>query len=234
MYLIPSYIESKVEINFCFIYFACCASNVPQNSTKTFQRQVVVLFLSVLLFEKLARFKSERMAACVFRLKVLPPTDPDFDSPTDLVSHSNPVLFSNQVQPHLTQLFPLQSSFLTLLSISELICKAFVLQLHSRDVLVFLRSREETKLTMAPSIGLNLRVTGHCNQGGRKYMEDVFSVAYQQTDDEMDLEYAFFGIFDGHGGKEAAVFAKVAIISSIDLNRTPSGALAIDAYFRSI
>ena len=62
---------------------------------------------------------------------------------------------------------------------------------------------------MAPSIGLNLRVTGHCNQGGRKYMEDVFSVAYQQTDDEMDLEYAFFGIFDGHGGKEAAVFAKV-------------------------
>ena len=65
---------------------------------------------------------------------------------------------------------------------------------------------------MAPSIGLNLRVTGHCNQGGRKYMEDVFSVAYQQTDDEMDLEYAFFGIFDGHGGKEAAVFAKVRTI----------------------
>ena len=62
---------------------------------------------------------------------------------------------------------------------------------------------------MAPSIGLNLRVTGHCNQGGRKYMEDVFSVAYQQTEDEMDLEYAFFGIFDGHGGKEAALFAKV-------------------------
>ena len=42
-------------------------------------------------------------------------------------------------------------------------------------------------------------------------MEDVFSVAYQQTDDEMDLEYAFFGIFDGHGGKEAAVFAKVSV-----------------------
>ena len=66
-----------------------------------------------------------------------------------------------------------------------------------------------TAQNMAPSIGLNLRVTGHCNQGGRKYMEDVFSVAYQQTEDEMDLEYAFFGIFDGHGGKEAALFAKV-------------------------
>ena len=59
-------------------------------------------------------------------------------------------------------------------------------------------------ITMSPptSIGVNLRVTGHCNQGGRKYMEDVFSVAYQQTEDEKDLEYAYFGIFDGHGGRE--------------------------------
>ena len=38
-----------------------------------------------------------------------------------------------------------------------------------------------------PSIGLNLRVTGHCNQGDRKYMEDVFSVAYQQTPDEIGM-----------------------------------------------
>ena len=60
---------------------------------------------------------------------------------------------------------------------------------------------------MAPSIGLNLRVTGYVNQGGRKYMEDVFSVAYQQTEDEKDLEYAFFGIFDGHAGSGCAVTA---------------------------
>ena len=63
---------------------------------------------------------------------------------------------------------------------------------------------------MAPTLGVNLRVTGHCNQGGRKYMEDVFSVAYQQTEDEKDLEYAYFGIFDGHGGREAALYAKVS------------------------
>ena len=44
-------------------------------------------------------------------------------------------------------------------------------------------------------------------------MEDVFSVAYQQTEDEMDLEYAFFGIYDGHGGKEAALFAKVKYLN---------------------
>ena len=41
-------------------------------------------------------------------------------------------------------------------------------------------------------------------------MEDEFGVAYQQTSDEKDLEYAFFGIFDGHGGREAALFAKVS------------------------
>ena len=49
-------------------------------------------------------------------------------------------------------------------------------------------------------------------------MEDVFSVAYQQTEDEMDLEYAFFGIFDGHGGKEAAMFAKVGLEKFFDVN----------------
>ncbi len=49
-------------------------------------------------------------------------------------------------------------------------------------------------------------------------MEDVFSVAYQQTEDEKDLEYAFFGIFDGHGGREAAIFAKVINLRSAGLS----------------
>ncbi|KAH6932030.1 hypothetical protein HPB50_002582 [Hyalomma asiaticum] len=64
-------------------------------------------------------------------------------------------------------------------------------------------------------IGLNLRVTGHCNQGGRKYMEDAFVVAYQQTKDKADLEYAYFGIFDGHGGREAALYAKEHLLDAI-------------------
>ncbi|XP_023019638.2 protein phosphatase 2C [Leptinotarsa decemlineata] len=68
---------------------------------------------------------------------------------------------------------------------------------------------------MPASIGVNLRVTGHCRQGGRKYMEDFFSVAYQQTEDEKDLEYAFFGIYDGHGGAEAAAFAKDHLMETI-------------------
>jgi len=49
-------------------------------------------------------------------------------------------------------------------------------------------------------------------------MEDIFSVAYQQTDDEKDLEYAFFGIFDGHGGREAAQFAKDNLMEHITKN----------------
>eukprot|EP00096_Caligus_rogercresseyi_P004837 TRINITY_DN1938_c0_g1_i1.p1 TRINITY_DN1938_c0_g1~~TRINITY_DN1938_c0_g1_i1.p1 ORF type:complete len:556 (-),score=169.99 TRINITY_DN1938_c0_g1_i1:278-1945(-) len=65
------------------------------------------------------------------------------------------------------------------------------------------------------SVGVNLRVTGHSNQGGRKYMEDYFSVAYQQTHDDNDLEYAYFGIFDGHGGKDAALFAKEHLMDFI-------------------
>ncbi|CAG0913918.1 unnamed protein product [Notodromas monacha] len=70
-------------------------------------------------------------------------------------------------------------------------------------------------VTMSTSIGVNLRVTGHCCQGGRKYMEDVFCVAYQQTEDDKDLEYAFIGIFDGHGGAEAAAFAKKHLMDNI-------------------
>lgn len=33
--------------------------------------------------------------------------------------------------------------------------------------------------------------------GDRKYMEDFYSIAYQKTSDGNDLEYAYFGIFDG-------------------------------------
>ena len=61
-------------------------------------------------------------------------------------------------------------------------------------------------------------------------MEDVFSVAYQQTDDEMDLEYAFFGIFDGHGGMEAAVFAKVNSILTVFL-RSPIQSMCFSGAF---
>jgi len=68
---------------------------------------------------------------------------------------------------------------------------------------------------MESSIGVNLRVTAHSNQGGRKYMEDMFCVAYQPTTDDKDLLYAYFGIFDGHGGREAAIYAKQHLMDHI-------------------
>lgn len=46
-------------------------------------------------------------------------------------------------------------------------------------------------------------------------MEDMFRVAYQRSSDGKDLECAFFGIFDGHGGGEAALFAKEHLMDII-------------------
>ncbi|XP_053659706.1 uncharacterized protein LOC128708752 [Anopheles marshallii] len=65
------------------------------------------------------------------------------------------------------------------------------------------------------SIGVNLRVTGHTSIGGRKYQEDYFSVAYQQTENDQNLEYAYFGIYDGHGGAEASLYAKEHLMNTI-------------------
>ncbi|XP_053672055.1 uncharacterized protein LOC128722222 [Anopheles nili] len=65
------------------------------------------------------------------------------------------------------------------------------------------------------SIGVNLRVTGHTSIGGRKYQEDYFSVAYQQTENDQNLEYAYFGIYDGHGGAEASLYAKEHLMNAI-------------------
>jgi serine/threonine protein phosphatase PrpC len=43
-------------------------------------------------------------------------------------------------------------------------------------------------------------------------VEGKFSMVYQRTEDENDFEYAFFGIFDGHRGREAAKFTKKKIL----------------------
>ena len=66
-----------------------------------------------------------------------------------------------------------------------------------------------------PRVGVNLRASAYLHQGDRKYMEDEFVAAYQRTADKKDIEYAFFGIFDGHGGKEAAHFAKDHLMDNI-------------------
>lgn len=48
-----------------------------------------------------------------------------------------------------------------------------------------------------------MRVNGQANQGGRKEMEDFKRVVFDR-----DPEQAFFAVFDGHGGRDAAIFAR--------------------------
>jgi protein phosphatase 1D len=70
-------------------------------------------------------------------------------------------------------------------------------------------------IKMQVGIDMNLRVTAHASQGGRHHMEDMFCVNYQETADRQDILYAFFGIFDGHGGDQAALFAKQHLMDNI-------------------
>ncbi len=86
---------------------------------------------------------------------------------------------------------------------------------------------------------INMRVTANSIQGHRKYMEDCYKIRFQREsslmnsqntallnaansagyfaknklsdspDSQSDIIFSYFGIFDGHGGKEASQFAKV-------------------------
>lgn len=63
------------------------------------------------------------------------------------------------------------------------------------------------------SSGITIRVTAETNAGGRRHMEDYISVNLSPSPgnakNKPELsEQAFVGVFDGHGGKEAAKFAK--------------------------
>ena len=60
-----------------------------------------------------------------------------------------------------------------------------------------------------------VRVSGEANQGGRKDMEDFTSVVFDREHDGQ----AFFGVFDGHGGKQAAVFARDKLWETIKKQR---------------
>ncbi|XP_046579374.1 protein phosphatase 1D-like isoform X1 [Haliotis rubra] len=63
-------------------------------------------------------------------------------------------------------------------------------------------------------IGVNLRVSGNSSQGGRRYMEDTHATRFIRQDGK-DYEFAYFGIFDGHGGPEASRFARDNLLDEI-------------------
>ena len=62
------------------------------------------------------------------------------------------------------------------------------------------------------SKGLSISVTAETNAGGRRHMEDYLAVKLCPNDKLRQVphlrEQAFIGVFDGHGGKEAAKFAR--------------------------
>jgi hypothetical protein len=49
---------------------------------------------------------------------------------------------------------------------------------------------------MAPSMVVNLLATAHCSQDESKYKEDLFPLAYKETEDEKDLKYNLLRFFD--------------------------------------
>ncbi|XP_033119315.1 protein phosphatase 1D-like [Anneissia japonica] len=53
--------------------------------------------------------------------------------------------------------------------------------------------------------GLRFRISSSSNQGGRHYNEDVICKHCEKTE---STDLACFAVFDGHGGREAAVYAR--------------------------
>jgi len=50
-------------------------------------------------------------------------------------------------------------------------------------------------------------------------MEDVVCVEFHKGDDGETIEFVYFAVFDGHGGKEAACFAKEHLLKEITKHR---------------
>lgn len=66
---------------------------------------------------------------------------------------------------------------------------------------------------------IGIRVFVSANQGGRKYMEDEYSIVHYKSsyhDNKLyQKPFAFFGIFDGHGGGMAALYARQNLCKNI-------------------
>lgn len=59
--------------------------------------------------------------------------------------------------------------------------------------------------------GIAIEVFAEANRGGRKHMEDVLAIELETG----ERGQAFVGILDGHGGKEAALYAKERLWDNI-------------------
>ncbi|KRY54937.1 Protein phosphatase 1D [Trichinella britovi] len=66
----------------------------------------------------------------------------------------------------------------------------------------------------------NLSISTCCCRGSRKYMEDRFSIRCCTKVTRNRAGYAYFGIFDGHGGAEASEFARKHLHDNITQQKT--------------
>ena len=80
-----------------------------------------------------------------------------------------------------------------------------------------------------PAKGITISVTAETNSGGRRHMEDYLAVKLCPNEELRQIaelrEQAYVGVFDGHGGKEAAKFARERLW---DLIQTQSKFLSTD------
>lgn len=70
-----------------------------------------------------------------------------------------------------------------------------------------------------------MRISMSTHQGGRKYMEDEYSIVHYQapqpcedrnkSDLSLKKSFMFFGVFDGHGGDMAARFSRKHLCRNI-------------------
>lgn len=86
-----------------------------------------------------------------------------------------------------------------------------------------LRSMEDLEAPTPGSAAVTINVTAETNAGGRRHMEDFITVQLDPDKRFNDIPYlrdqVYVGVFDGHGGKEAALFAKKRLWEVIQDNK---------------
>ena len=70
-----------------------------------------------------------------------------------------------------------------------------------------------------PNKAFTISVTTETNSGGKKHMEDYLSVKLAPNENLRQIpelrEQAYVAVFDGHGGKEAAKYARERLWDTI-------------------
>lgn len=78
---------------------------------------------------------------------------------------------------------------------------------------------EDSSFSFYESLNIGIRAFVSGNQGGRRYMEDEYTIVHgkssYQDNKLFPKSFAFFGIFDGHGGDMAARYVRDNLCKNI-------------------